>query len=629
MKKIIYPLILSAMISLIVTSCGLLPGGGESDSNLPAIQATMTLSATDKVGIELTTQYDTAVVYNAVNQIVKFKYNVKMIRNDLTDSTPPNLVITISTGGTAVCPAINTVGNLNDRLDTGEIIQCTFDYPILQTDLDKGSITNVATANIYGVNSIQVTTTVPAVSSKVVTLTKSANPTTYSAAGQTITYTYIIKNSGTSPIGPSQCTITDTGINNNAPFNCGNADATIAPGATLTCSSTYTVSAADANAASVSSNAVATCGGASPSQPASAPITKGAAVPGSGNTVQHTVRNGEWLWQIARCYGADPQKTVEANPSVDPKMLKAGMVVNVPNVGSKGTIFIKSASDLCVRLHTVQSGETWTSIAQLYGADPGLTQMSNSNNLIVGKEVKVPLYTAGLNIPLVTTPSTSNPTSALVLTVTPSTTTYGQAGQAITFNYAIKNNGTTTLGPTQFIVNDVFMSPSAFNCGPASTTLAPGATTTCSNNYSISQNDMGAVNIQFSTTASGSGVPTSPAVATTLTKGITQLTLTVTANPLTYSQAGQIINFSYTIKNSGTTTLGPAQFTVIDPFLNPTTINCGVANTTLTPNATVNCSATYTISQVDMGAVNIQFSTTASGGGAPTSQAVPTTITKQ
>ena len=491
-----------------------------------------------------------------------------MIRNDITETIPANITIS---GITAVCPAINTVSNLNDRFDPGEVIECTGDYILTQADLDKGSVTNVAAANVYTVSSNPVTTTVPTVSTKAITITKTANVTTYQQTGQQITFTYTIKNSGVSQLGPAQFTVTDSGINNNTPFNCGNADATLASGATLSCNATYTVTAADMNAASISTNATASGGGANPSQPVSFTLTKGTpptAVAG-GTSRQHQVLEGEWLWQIARCYGADPAKTVAANPQLsNPAELKAGMTITVPNVGSVGTVH--APPEPCVKKHVVQSGDTWTSIAQKYGADPGLTQLVNANTMSIGEEVKVPLYTVGLNLPLTTT---NTSTSALALMVTPNTTTYSQAGQVIAFNYVIKNNGTTTLGPTQFTITDNFLNPTTFNCGPANTTLSTGATTTCTANYTVSQLDMGAVNVQFSTTAAGAGVPTSPAVATTISKGVSLLTFSVTANPTTYNQAGQIINFSYTIKNSGTTSLGPAQFTVTDNFLNPATVN--------------------------------------------------------
>lgn len=623
MNKIIRPLVLFTAASLILASCGIFGGADAEDGQaaLPALQSTPTLA--DKVAVELTVQYDTAVQYNTVGQIVKFNYNVKMVKNDLTDNAPPNITFI---GVTPVCPVINSVGNLDGRFDAGETITCTYEYPLTQADLDKGSVSNVATVNVYTVSSNQAVTSVPTVPSKLLTLTKSANPTSYYMAGQIITYTYVLKNSGSSPLGPAQFTVTDNKINNNAPFNCGNADATIASGATLTCTASYTVTSADLNAASITNSATAAGGGANASQPATATITKTTAPAlTAGSTVQHKVVEGEWLWQIARCYGADPVKTVAANSQLsNPAQIKAGMIVTVPNIGSNGKIY---APQPCVTKHTVQSGDTWSSIAAKYGADPGLLATVNSNTLTVGKEVKVPLYTQGLNLPFPSTPGSG--TNPLALTVTANPTTYNQAGQTITFNYVIKNNGTTTMGPATFNVTDPLVSASAFKCGGDNITLAAGATTNCSANYVITQADMNLASISNSATASASGVGTSSAVSVTVTKsGTALLKLTVTANPATYSQQGQVVTFKYVISNNGAGPVGPAQFTVTDPLVNASAFNCGPPNTLLAVNANVECTATYTITQADMNLASISDNATASGGGLAPSAPASTTITK-
>lgn len=625
MKTFFRPLALLMGASLILMSCNLFGGSGaeETQASLPAIQATQSLA--DKVVLELTVQYDPAVQYNTVGQAINFKYNVKMVKNDLTDDSPPNITFI---GAAPACPAVNTVGNLDGRFDAGEVVVCALDYPLTQADLDKGSVSNTATVNVYTVSSSQVVTTVPTVPAKQLTLTKTADPTSYYMAGQTIAYTYTVKNSGSTPLGPAQFTVTDAGINGNAPFNCGPADATLASGATLTCSASYTVSSADMNAASISTNAAVSGGGANPSQPASATVTKTSApVLTAGSTVQHKVVEGEWLWQIARCYGADPQKTVAANPQLpNPAQIKAGMIVTVPNIGSAGKIY---APQPCVTMHTVQSGDTWTSIAAKYGADPGLTQMANSNTLTVGKQVKVPLYTQGLNIPLSSSSSSGTGAASLTLTVTANPATYSQAGQSIVFTYVVKNSGAATLGPAQFTVTDSLVGASAFNCGPANLTIPAGGTTTCNASYTVTQADMNLASIASAATASAPGVGSSPAASAAVSKVVAQLTLSVTANPTAYNQAGQVIVFTYTVKNSGTASLGPAQFTVTDPLISLNAFNCGDANAALAPNATLTCNANYTVTQADMNLSSITNSATASGGGAPPSPAAGTTITKQ
>lgn len=622
MKKIIYLVMLLTIIGMMLVSCSFPPGGTEDPQTiLPVAQANQTLA--DKVSIELSAEYDVGIQYNTVGQVVSLKYRVNMVKNDLADATPANVTFT---GVSPVCPAINTVGNLNDRLETGEVFDCTLDYILTQADLDRGSVPITATVNIYTVNSNTVNTNVTTIPSKAIALSISADPTTYYQLAQTITYTYTIKNIGSSPLGPAQFTVTDVLISP-AAFNCGNADATIASGATLTCSAKYSITAADMNNTTISNNATAVGGGANPSQPANVPITKttppAAAI---GTTVQHKVVDGEWLWQIARCYGADPAKTVAANSQLaNAAQLKAGMIVTVPNIGSNGTVH--APPQPCVTKHVVKSGDTWSSIASQYGADPGFMQMVNSNTMVVGKEVKVPHYTAGMNYP-VSNPSTPV-SSALTLTVTPNPTVYSQVGQVIAFNYVITNSGTSTLGPTQFTVADGLIGAAAFNCGPGGTTLTPNATVTCSVNYTITQADMDKSSISNNATASGGGAGPSTAISKTITKNVTLLTLTTTAAPGNYNQVGQVITFTYVIKNSGTTTLGPAQFTVTDSLISAAPINCGDAALTLAPGATATCSANYTITEANLASASIANNAVAAGGGAPASQAASTTVIKQ
>src|SRR5262245_55288739 len=81
-------------------------------------------------------------------------------------------------------------------LAPGASTSCTANHTITQADLDAGSIINTAGASGNGVNSPSTSATVTANQNKALTLAKSANPTTYSAVGQTITYTYTITNSG-------------------------------------------------------------------------------------------------------------------------------------------------------------------------------------------------------------------------------------------------------------------------------------------------------------------------------------------------------------------------------------------------------------------------------------------------
>ncbi len=79
------------------------------------------------------------------------------------------------------------------------------------------------------------------------TLTKTANVANFSGAGQLITYTYVIQNTGNVPIGPVQFSVDDDKINGGLPFACGPAASTLAVNATLQCTAVYTTVAGDVN----------------------------------------------------------------------------------------------------------------------------------------------------------------------------------------------------------------------------------------------------------------------------------------------------------------------------------------------------------------------------------------------
>jgi uncharacterized repeat protein (TIGR01451 family) len=134
-------------------------------------------------------------------------------------------------------------------------------------------------------------------------------------------------------------------------------------------------------------------------------------------------------------------------------------------------------------------------------------------------------------------------------------------------------------------------------------------------------------------TASGGGAGPSQSASSIITKTTPTttalLTLVSSASPLTFNQAGQVITYTYVIKNSGNTTIGPAQFTISDSLVSANPINCGAAGTTLAPEQLVTCTATYTITEADLTAIFVTNNATASGGGAGPSQSASITINKE
>src|SRR5205814_346825 len=148
-------------------------------------------------------------------------------------------------------------------------------------------------------------------------------------------------------------------------------------------------------------------------------------------------------------------------------------------------------------------------------------------------------------------------------------------------------------------------------------TLAPNATVSCTNPYTITQADLDGSSVTNTATASGGGA-TSPVATATVTAVQTKaLTLTKTAAPTTYSTLGTVITYTYVVKNTGNRTLGPAQFTVTDNTINGgLSLHDALPISTLAPNATVSCTKTYTITQADLDNGSVTNTASATGGGA-------------
>lgn len=109
-------------------------------------------------------------------------------------------------------------------------------------------------------------------------------------------------------------------------------------------------------------------------------------IPLSGGTAQHTVTQGEWLHQIARCYGTSYAAVLRANWIPNPDAITPGQVLTVPEVGSQGT----AGGPPCVVLYTVAAGDTWESLAQRHGTSPSVLQRANPGPLTVGTQIWTP-----------------------------------------------------------------------------------------------------------------------------------------------------------------------------------------------------------------------------------------------
>src|SRR6185295_11214005 len=76
--------------------------------------------------------------FNAIGQVINYSYVVSN-----TGTAPlAGPVTIIDDKVAAICPNVNTVGDLDNDLDQNESITCASAYAITQADLNAGSVTN-------------------------------------------------------------------------------------------------------------------------------------------------------------------------------------------------------------------------------------------------------------------------------------------------------------------------------------------------------------------------------------------------------------------------------------------------------------------------------------------------------
>jgi LysM repeat protein len=115
--------------------------------------------------------------------------------------------------------------------------------------------------------------------------------------------------------------------------------------------------------------------------------------PGSAFAVtEHIVQPGETLSEIADLYGLPVETLMDVNGITDPNAVQEGQVVRIPDFA--GSIPPPSPEQEDGRLHTVQDGDTLTSLAELFGVTP--EQIAEANDLfdlhsvIAGETLRIP-----------------------------------------------------------------------------------------------------------------------------------------------------------------------------------------------------------------------------------------------
>jgi uncharacterized repeat protein (TIGR01451 family) len=371
------------------------------------------------------------------------------------------------------CPGVGTVGDLDNYLDPGESITCTATYTVQPADVTAGSVTNTASATVGGVTSSTSTKTVGLAA---LTIAKSADPTSTSTTGP-ISYTITVTNTGTVDL---------TGVVLGDPLTAGaslvSGDTTdpgvLDVGEVWVYGATYTVTPADLTAGTPIVN--------------TATVDTDQTAP-AGASARTTISQGPAL--------------AVAKSSTTTSITVAGQVVpytfTVTNTGNVSLTAITVSDPACDAAPgyvsgdtntdtTLQTSETWT-----YTCDRTVTQAqinaggTLSNTVTADSAESVPA-TDTLDIPIIQSPALT-----IAKTIT-SGARYAAVGDVITYEYRVLNSGNVTVDGPITVTDD----RTSVTC-PATSSLDPGPTVTCTAAYSITQNDLSAGSVTNTATATG------------------------------------------------------------------------------------------------------------------------------
>ena len=474
-------------------------------------------------------------------------------------------------------------------LAPGEEMTCHATHTATQADVDAGRIHNTATATGHPPGLPPVTdhddAEVTAERHPAIDITKTATPTTFTGAGETITYSFVVTNTGNVTL--HDVTVHDSSLG--AITDCDRAaPVTLAPGAVMTCTASHVTTVADADAGSIHNTATATgrpevgppvtdedsaevIGTGRPGievTKAVAPTTFSA--PGEMITYSYTVTN----------IGA---VTLTGVTVIDSEL---GTIACTPATLTPGASATCPTATHVTTQADVDAGSIHNTVTATGTPPTGPNVSDEAQETVTGEQI---------------------PAIEIIKTASPQE--YTRPGQVITYHFVVTNTGNVTL--QNVTVTDTKLAAITHCDRMAPVTLVPGAAMTCIATHVTTQADVDAGSIANTATATGHpevGPPVTDESPAEVTAGFApSLEITKTASPLVYSMHGQLIAYTYTVSNTGNVTLRDIMLT--DTRYGP--IGCPL--TTLAPGESTTCTFIHAISATDLDEGSIFNSSAATG----------------
>ena len=589
------------------------PATDDAEANV-TIAATNSISLAKVPSTVVDVDGDTAV---GAGDTVDYTFTVT---NNGTTTLRDAVITDAMLGGTVTCPELSAVA-----LAPGQSVSCTpITYTLTQDDIDGGQVHNEAsvTANApigtvtdTAQADVDITGTATIELLKNVGRVLDVNGDGFIGAGDTVDYTFSVRNRGTTTL--SGVVISDPLLGVGTLCTIG----TLAVGAAADCGPlTYTLTQADVEAEIVRNTATTT--GTSPLGPVADDASADVVITGT-SAIELTKTAG------AIVLGADGR--VGAGDTV-------GYTFGIRNAGTTvlrdivlDDALLGGAVD-CAALDglALNPGDEVT----CGPVDYTLTQQNVDDGTVHNVATVVGQSRNGsaededeVDVPVAGTDDISLLKSAAAV-VDANGNGRTDAGDTIAYTFTVTNAGTTTL--TGISVSDPRLA-SVITCD--ATEIAPGESTVCSAGSPavLTQAEIDAGEIENTATATGTGTSEIPPVATdtVVTPLVAQPAIALTKTGGDYvdvdrngkMNAGDTIAFRFTVTNTGAVTLTDVK--IDDPKLGGA-LDCVIPD--LAPGATANCGpVTYRLTTADVATSTVVNVATASAiGGAVTVTAAAT-----
>ncbi|UYM03932.1 DUF7507 domain-containing protein [Solicola gregarius] len=567
------------------------PANGEPPVSDPA-SAEFTIPAHPE--LSLTKTVDPTVVDEAGDNVT-YSFEVENTGNvTVTDVSVDDVYFGGSDPlGDITCPT--------DPLPAGETMTCTADYSVTQDDVDSPAILNVARASGQPPTGDRVRSNTDRALIRTdrdpqIAMEKAASPATYDAPGDTITYTFEVTNTGN--VSLSDPTIDESQFTGSGedPFVVCPTPVILAPGQSTECTATYETTQADVDRGSIENTATAT---------ADPPFRMDPPVSDPDNAV----------------VTADQSPELALNKTVRPTTVEqsgdqvryAFIVENTGNVTVNGIEIAETAFTGSGQLSGVQCpagflepGDVMPCTATYDVTQADVDQGSVDNTAVAqGTADGGPVES---NEDDATVTIAADP--ALTLVKSADNTDELTAGETIDYSFVVTNTGNVTMADVG--VDEVAFDGSGelsdIECPPGAASVAPGDQVTCTATYEVTQADVDRGELENTAIANGTP-PTGDPVdsnedsATIPADHEPGLTLDKSADNTDELTAGETIDYSFVVTNTGNVTENEVEVEELsfDGSGELSELDCvPPSGATLVPGESMECTATYEVTQADV-----------------------------